>query len=282
MKSDKSNTVGWAQVVATVFLGVVGLIFTFVQDKQQEKNRIALTSAQMLSQREQSEMNFRQQMFGVLVREILDPELDVGERVTRLELFQHNFHDVFNGRALFDELEKEAEKLPPETGGEVIEDLVSLAQEITEAQELQVGAFPEPIQITEGDTVVERVRPPDLHEHTGEEKHEHNENDSHAIIIRLVDVREHSVDVEAWFDTEAADIGESEGITFEVSYYDAPMTDNTLLPDHHRFAITLKETNIDVHPHTASLNVFEFPAHYVTTGYRPSIREFDEMVSEVD
>ena len=57
--------------------------------------------------------------------------------------------------------------------------------------------------------------------------------------------------------------------TFRVSYFDAPLTDNILLRDEHRFAVILKE--IDTLEHKAALQFIHFPAHYVTTGYRPSI-----------
>ena len=74
---------------------------------------------------------------------------------------------------------------------------------------------------------------------------------------------------------------ESRKRKFEVSYFDTPLTDNILLPDKHRFAITLKETNMKADPHEATLNVFEFPADYVTTGYRPSISEANKMLKGI-
>jgi len=152
MPEQKSETARWAQVAATVFLGAVGLIFTVIQNNQQEQNRKdqfdlqqrdqkAQLGLQIISQRELSEMDFRQKMFEVLVAELLDREVHVREWVTRLQLFQHNFHDIFNGRALFDGLEKEAMRLPSqEERDDIIHDLVSLAKEVTQAQELLVGA----------------------------------------------------------------------------------------------------------------------------------------------
>lgn len=127
-EQKRESIVRWAQVGATLFLGVVGLIFTYVIDVQQEKNRSNQMAVQIMSQREQSEIDFRQKMFGVLVTELLDPKVDVRERVTRLKLFQHNFHDIFNGRALFDVLEKDARSLPKRERDDLIHDLVSLAK----------------------------------------------------------------------------------------------------------------------------------------------------------
>ena len=90
----------------------------------------------------------------------------------------------------------------------------------------------------------------------------------------MIEVKAYAVEIEVIIDAKKPD---SRKLEFEVSYFDAPLTDNTLLPDKDRFAITLKETNTKVHPHEATLNVFEFPAGYVTTGYRPSISEANKI-----
>ena len=290
MPEQKSETARWAQVAATVFLGVVGLIFTVIQNKQQEdnrqaqiqlqeQNRKAQLGLQLMSQRELSEMDFRQKMFEVLVNQILDPKVHVRERVTRLQLFQHNFHDIFNGRALFDGLEKEAMKLPSqEERDDIINDLVSLAKEVTRDQELLVGAKPTEIKdIIEGESITVQLKF-EQNNHADSEEQEHSDENEHKIKIKLIKVRARSVEVQVTINHEAA---EARVIQFDVSYFDAPLTDNTLLPDKHRFSITLKETNIIEYPHKATLNVFEFPADFVTTGYRPTITEANKLIESI-
>ncbi len=291
MPEQKSETARWAQVAATVFLGAVGLIFTVIQNNQQEQNRKdqfvlqqrdqkAQLGLQIISQRELSEMDFRQKMFEVLVAELLDREVHVRERVTRLQLFQHNFHDIFNGRALFDGLEKEVMTLPSqEERDDIIHDLVSLAKEVTQAQELLVGAKLNIREIIEGkSTIINLKLDPDSHEHSEEQAHSEEPKTSHKIKIKLVKVRARSVEVRVTINYETA---EARTIQFEVSYFDAPLTDNTLLPDKHRFSITLKDTDINEHPHKATLNVFEFPADFVTTGYRPTITEVNKLLEGI-
>jgi len=303
MPEQKSETARWAQVAATVFLGVVGLIFTVIQNNQQEdnrkaqfllqqvnqtaqiqlqeQNRKAQLGLQLMSQRELSEMDFRQKMFEVLVNKLLDPKVDVRERVTRLQLFQHNFHDIFNGRALFDRLEKEALKLPKrEDRDETIHNLVSLAKEITRNQELLVGAKPTEIKdiIVGNSTIVNLIFDQDSHEPSEEQAHSEEPENSHKIKIKLIKVRARSVEVQVTINHDTA---EARTIQFDVSYFDAPLTDNTLLPDKHRFSITLKDTNINKHPYKATLNVFEFPADFVTTGYRPMITEANKLIEGI-
>ncbi len=292
MPEKKSEAARWAQVVATIFLGVVGIYFTRVQFAQQEKNRedqFALqemnrkfeAGVELMSQRELSEMEFRQKMYDVLDSKHLDEDVDVRERVTRLKLFQHNFHDIFNARALFDVLEAEANKKPELERDYLIHELVSLAKEITLAQELLVGAEPNLIHMELGDTTTVELN---LEAH-GEEHDANREADvtlasndgsmAHWIDIVLLRIQEHAVDLEV---TLYVENHEPRKLRFQVSYFDAPLTDNTLFPDKHRFAITLKETDIEGHHNQATLNVFEFPADYVTTGYRPSIRESNRLI----
>ena len=270
--------VRWAQVAATLFLGVVGLVFTYVIDAQQERSRKNQMAVQIMSQREQSEIDFRQKMFEVLVNELLDPKVHVSERVTRLKLFQHNFHDIFNGRALFDVLEKEAKNLPKQEQDEVIKQLVSLAKEVTVAQELLVGSTPKILKQKKGDSFTVNLGKFDKGNHEQGENHKHGTGQGHEIKIKLIEIREHVIEIEVIIDAGKIN---SRKLEFEVSFFDAPFTDNTLLPDKHRFAITLKKTNTKVHPHEATISVFEFPADYVTTGYRPSIREANKIFNNI-
>ncbi len=218
-------------------------------------------------------------MFQVLVDDLLDSKVHVRERVVRLKLFQHNFHDLFNGRALFDVLEREARNLGDEKEqDDLIHDLVSLAKEITVSQELLVGSKPEILRMMkEGDsrTVALKKSEEDNDEHG--ENHESGNGLGHRIRIKLMRVKQHAVEVEVKIDG-----GESDAMQFEVSYFDAPLTDNTLLPDKHRFAITLKETNMEAHPPEATLHLLEFPADYVTTGYRPSISEANKLFRSIE
>ena len=284
-EQKRDSIVRWAQVGATLFLGVVGLVFTYVtnlqqeenrnnQIVQQEKNRKNQLGIQIMSQREQSEIDFRQKMFGVLVTELLDPKVGVRERVTRLKLFQHNFHDLFNGRALFDVLENEARNLPKEGRDSVIKQLVSLAKEVTVAQELLVGSKPQIFKKKKGDIFFVRLNKLEEDSHENGENHTDGNEGGHVISIKLINVKALSIEIEVMIDEDT-----ERKLKFEVSFFDAPLTDNTLLPDKHRFAITLKETNMKTQE--ATLNVFEFPADYVTTGYRPSIREANKMFKNI-
>src|SRR3990172_8561747 len=98
MAEQKSSLISWAQVIATASIGLAGLLFTL----QQEQNRKAQTAVELMSHREEAEIGFRKQMFDTMILGLLDNKRPVEERFTVLKIFQHNFHDLFNGRALFD------------------------------------------------------------------------------------------------------------------------------------------------------------------------------------
>lgn len=316
MADEKMKIKDWAQLATPIFIVLIGSTFTLVfnyhqeedrihQIKLQEKNRKAQLALQLMSQREKYEIEFRQRMFEPLVEKLLNPDLPVSQRVRMLKLFQHNFHDVFNARALFDVLEEAAEKELPSKRNEIIKDLVSLAKDITEEQERLIGAVSVQVKAILAGTIVVKL-PPEAEEHKNAndlpgtdkeeaesgEKHPDHNGDIHRITIRLHEIQ--SIYVEAQVkitlvedESEEASVspdtfGDEPPETFKVSYYDAPLTDNILLRDGHRFAITLKKTNMDVHPHTATLNVFEFPADYVTTGYRPTIGRASEMFKGIE
>jgi len=268
MPDEKSKISKWAPMATPILIGVIGGIFTYYFNIQQEKNRDAQLGLQIMSQREQYEITFRQRMFEPLVEQILNSEVPVEKRVSILKLFVHNFHDVFNSRALFDVLEEASMKAGRP---DLIEKLVSMAKDVSEEQKRLIGATPD-LHLMEEEDIIELE--------LGMERDDHgrvNENEGkHGVTVKLMKIFEYAVRVEVVIHPEEPD-DEEEHFDFKVSFFDAPLTDNVLLADGHRFAITLKETDIINHPHTAKLSVFEFPANYVTTGYRPSITKAAEM-----
>ena len=248
-------------------------------------------------------MEFRQRMFDTVLNKLLNPDLSIQERVTVLRLFQDNFHDVFNGRALFDVLADEARS---EGKLELIEKLYSIGKEIASIQESIIEAnfkesdsinfkvykhdrlcakgpgFPE-IILNEGDSA--KV---DLY--TLERG---AQGDTHKVIIVLKKVKsKNAIDVRLKLhpnhsSADHDDTKSQEPIEFEVSYFDVPFTDNTILRDGHRISIILKNTSYTNHedpgsPHKATLKIIEFPVHYIISGYRPSLNHVKDIFDELE
>lgn len=277
MPEHRSAIVSWAQVAGTVFLGVVGLYFTRTQETQQQQNRMVQARAELLSRRDQFEMDFREKMFPVLIDKLLSRRTHPREQMAVLKLFEQNFHDIFNGRAFFDVLEEDSDQLPREQRDTILDHLASFAREIAEAEEQLVSTIPSLTEMKEGeDTSValfsEAPAATLVHQEarndTGHKIH------THMIHVKLKKVRRRSVDLQL-----AIDSGTPGARTrnFQVSYFDAPLTDNTLLPDGHRFAITLKDTRLGAQP-GATLSLFEFAADYVPSGYRLSMKQAESLL----
>ena len=79
----------------------------------------------MMGQREQSEMDFRQKMFTALLEKLFQGRASVRERVTTLRIFQQNFHETLNSRALFEGMYEEALTKKDE---EASKDIIALDQ----------------------------------------------------------------------------------------------------------------------------------------------------------
>lgn len=280
MPGEKSPALGWAQVSATAFIGLVGVLFTLLTTHQQAENRRTMMAVQLMSEREQAETGFRSEMFQTMLQGLLGPETAAPpERLTILRLFQHNFHNMFNGRALFDVLEKDSIKLHVDDREKFIKDLTSLAREIGGLQENLIESltnkrFKTFTLLVNADTTIDISQRGDKDDKDGEH---------HRLWIRLDSVMKNRARVFVDFDFHAPTdtAPPPDTVTFWVEYFDVPFTDNTLLMDGHRIAFILKYANIEVHPHQAMFKVVEFPADYILSGYRPSVRHVGELFGEI-
>ena len=136
----------WGQTIATLFLGIVGIIFTINNNTNQDKSNKIIMATQLMSSREKSETDFRQAMFVPLINQILTDTLPLEKQFAVLQIFQNNFNDLFNSRALFDVLDEAAHRkmndsIPANSalGTEIHKSLISLARKTNQAQELMIG-----------------------------------------------------------------------------------------------------------------------------------------------
>jgi len=258
-----------------VVIGAVGLFVNLSFQNQQEQSRRAQTATQIMSQREQSEMDFRGKMFVALVAKLLNHSAPLDERLATLSLFQDNFHDTFNGRAFFDVLAKEARRKHDPAA---LQDLSTLAHRISQIQESVIasnGGFQAETEWIKEKTTV----PVDLGAHDEEDHHaghaeaEEGRHIGHSVTLTLLQVKgDDTIEVSL----QTGHSGEAENEPFEVSRYDTPFTDNLLLRDGDRVAVLLK--GIRAKEHQAKLKLVHFPADYILTGYRPSLGQLGRML----
>jgi len=77
-----------AQVAGPFFLGIVGLIFTYILGTEQEKNRQAQQEIQNRVQLAQSERDFKGKMFPLMLDKLQDTNTHVIDRLIFLSFFR--------------------------------------------------------------------------------------------------------------------------------------------------------------------------------------------------
>lgn len=291
---SKSGLAVALQILATLSITVVGGIFTITNYNNQEKNRDTSMAIQLMANRENSETDFRRNMFQPMIDRIMDDKMPVKKRLETFRVFQNNFHDLFNSRAIYDVLDEaiQNDNATNATKRKLLNDLIGLARQTNQNEELLIGGNDSTINLAVGDTTLLYFRESDHHEHkTGHGSHSTDctdENTPHKVWIKIENIEPNisSVGIRlTLFDCERK-MEMNNGEPFHVQYYDSPLTDNILLPDKHRVAVVLK----DIYPHAdsedksaplkAKLKVIHFPADFITTGYRPSLSSVNKLLEK--
>jgi hypothetical protein len=249
-----------------------------------------MTGTTLLSQREMAESQLRASMFTSLIQPVAGFEKDRMIRLDRegllVELLALNFHEHFEVKPLMESIDARlaSQRQDGMTPGEIQEarnSLRSIARRVT-AQELASvireqaasassrdgctnyilsvggkspvdgscewsGAFEEPVTIYSPDrrwSLVALATHPDW------------DNETFEVSISAMTNPEKN----------GGRNYRSLEYKFKLSWFNFPLTDNTLLPDGNRFAVTLQTVNkMD----TARLEIVWFPKDYVTPRERP-------------
>lgn len=231
----------------------------------------------LMSNREQSDTEFRRNMLESLIGKILDDTLPPKNRIDLFEVFENNFSDIFHSRSLYDVLWKSTKD-----GDSVLRKrLISLARYIASKQELEVA------QREHHKTLLHRQ---DTLDHTFRD--EGSERvlitlDSINVIENFVSIRvtfwcydlDHQKPFWGYDTTNRRRIDIHNGKPVHLTYFDTPLTNNFVMPDGDRVAIVLNEI---IGKESARLDVVHFPADYVTTGFRPSVNRINEILDGKD
>lgn len=276
-KPDVNRVIGWLRATGPIVIGIVGLVVTWKIGRIQEDRSEHEFRTQAMVQREQSETEFRQAMFEALAEKMFSSSDSLPERLKYFEVFQLNFHNLFNARPLYSLLAEQilAEEITRGGKDSLREDLESLGKRIAKDQTTIIlaaqggcGQYFLDLKLKTPDTV--RLGSLDSEEET-------ESMNEHVLRVTLIEVEEGRARVTVEINPERSDSdswkSEYWTSTFNLRYYDAPFTDNTLLPDGHRIALSLWKTT----DNTASLSLLEFPAHFITVAYRPSLQDLDEI-----
>jgi hypothetical protein len=303
---EKSRALQWLDTIAKFLaaLGVVGAATagTIIGNEYQSK----INTATLLSQREQAESNLRATMFSNLIGPIAGPQKDKEvppERETLLvELLALNFHDHFELKPLLEFVdEKTISKMAPKLGREARDSLRSIARRIIDRQVASLLK-----ESSEKDrTIVHQLRFVEAPKNGNAKQREYLKNlsdtgkvlffedfDSYTspdggwILDLTVQSAEEKGNVKVAYKCKASSKVNSErdeaiGRPFILTPFDFPLTDNTLLADGNRFAVTIQDLFIDKHLKikTVYLKLIWFPKSYFTPRERPiNYAEFREKL----
>lgn len=268
----------WIDILAKLLPGIgaiiAGILIPLVIHINGEKNRSNELYAEIVSNRERADSELRAQTFKNLIECFFGnstQQKTSKERLTFLRLLALNFHESFDLKPLFEELESALE-------GEEKQKAREIAREVVGKQEAMLS------HIEEG-MVFERtlyegeengiMLPPDKQKaynghRLGVHATEIGENEDY-VRLHVFDIPEGIIDR-----------GNEAEISFRLSYYDMPFVDNTKLFNGTRFAITLKEvvtkTSDKSGRKAATIKVIFFPESYMSSRDRPYL---DEMLGQL-
>jgi hypothetical protein len=262
---------GLLTALSVAYVGVIGS--NVIEDRQSQETNARLYS-ELMSRREEAESSLRKDMLVSIIEKYLAPtENDLDAKVLQLEMLADNFHDSLDLRPLFFDLQRKLLKSKAEDRVELLYRIESLARDITAKQlfalEGRGARFSRTVDFEalqaagkpgvelEGETITIGDRSCDVN-------------------VRVLGSDPATKQVRVRLEARACEeAGHADPrATFEVSYFDFPMIDNTRLANGWRCAVVL--TNfMDV---AAELTTICFPGEYASLKDRPY---YDEVIQKL-
>jgi hypothetical protein len=277
---SKNPLAVWSQIGATALIGIAGIVFTISNSFNESSRQQNEMATQLMSSREKSETDFRQNIFKPLIDQVFNHSLPLETRFYEFELFQNNFDDLFNSRSLYDVLWDEAQKKSTiknadsvKAGRSIMDKLIKLAKYTNAQQELLISHEVHDTILAPNETFN-----PTFYDGDGNEKIKltllniKDKESKKDVVIRLQIV----CDVKG-FKNRHDTININNGDSLSVSYFNSPLSDNFLMPDGDRIAVILEDIKGG---DKAFIRIVHFPADYVTVGYRPSLSRVNELIEK--
>jgi hypothetical protein len=287
---SKGPLLDWLDVIAKLVGAAAVLIVALIANSFQSR----LTGVSIQSQREQAESQLRANMFTSLIGPITGPQKD-GKPISPdreellAELLALNFNENFELKPLLEDAskmlanKKDSIGNGPANAPDPREPLWSIARRIAQRQKASIAwewstsktqptgcefytvTVDSKIDVSSGGPACQLVIA------FGQRVRLKSPDDSFTLQMALVhpDWKNQTVEVSALpFLTKQGNPLETDTTyRFTLSWFDLPLTDNTLLPDGNRFAIYLRLISSD--PEKLTVVVVWFPKGYFTPRERP-------------
>jgi hypothetical protein len=263
-------------LMTALAVAVVGMRGSQVLDKRQSLDTNARLYSELMSRREEAESSLRKDMLVSIIAQYLRPtDSDLDSKVLNLELLAYNFHDSLDLRPLFFDLQRRISRSKDPDKVELLLRIQSVAREITAKQLFALEGH--------GKTFRRSI---DLEELRAAKGRGGLELEGEAITVRdvscQINLRALSVDeaqqqlrvrLEVKAPPDRPDLTDTRA-TFDVSYFDFPMIDNTRLSNGLRCAVALSNFS----PDGADLTAVCFPGEYASLKDRPY---YDEVIQKL-
>jgi hypothetical protein len=263
-------------LMTALAVAVVGMRGSQVLDRRQSLDTNARLYSELMSRREEAESSLRKDMLVSIIAQYLRPtDSDLDSKVLNLELLAYNFHDSLDLRPLFFDLQRRISRSKDPDKAELLLRIQSVAREITAKQLFALEGH--------GKTFRRSI---DLEELRAAKGRGGLELEGEAITVRdtscQVNLRALSVDdaqqqlrvrLEVKAPPDRPDLTDTRA-TFDVSYFDFPMIDNTRLSNGLRCAVALSNFS----PDGADLTSVCFPGEYASLKDRPY---YDEVIQKL-
>jgi hypothetical protein len=262
---------GLLTAMAVAYVGVTGS--RILEDRQSRETNARLYS-ELMSRREEAESSLRKDMLVAIIEKYLaSSENDLDAKVLQLEMLADNFHDSLDLRPLFFDLQRQLLKLKGEDRDQLLYRLESLARDITAKQlfalETRGARFSRTVDLDE----LKAVGKPGI---ALDPEVVTIGNSSCEVAVRVLGVDAASKQLRVRLEARACEKS-AHGVpraTFDVSYFDFPMIDNTRLANAWRCAVVLSNYSASA----AELTTICFPGEYASLKDRPY---YDEVIQKL-
>lgn len=264
---------GLLTAISVAFVGMKG---SEVLERRQSIDTNARLYSELMSRREEAETSLRKDMLTSIIGSFLAPASkdDIDTKVLNLELLAYNFHDSLDLRPLFLDLQRRIHRSKEADKRELLDRVVSVAREITAKQLFSLEGHGKSFR-----------RSIDMEELTAagkaglalEPEPVTIDGDTCDINLRVLAASKDDQQLQVRLTVKAPE-GRPElpdtRATFDVSFFDFPMIDNTRLANGIRCAVTLSNFN----EFAADLTTVCFPGEYASLKERPY---YDEVIQKL-
>ena len=262
-------------LMTAIAVAVVGMRGSQVLDRRQSVDTNARLYSELMSRREEAESSLRKDMLVSIIAQYLRPsDSDLDAKVLNLELLAYNFHDSLDLRPLFFDIQRRLIRSKDADRKELLERIRTVAREITAKQLFSLEghgkSFRRSIDLDElksagtgglaldGETI--SVRDVTCQVNLRVLK---ADVDNQSVLVRL----------EVKAPPDRPDLTDTRA-TFEASYFDFPMIDNTRLSNGLRCAVALGNFS----EYGADLITVCFPGESASLKDRPY---YDEVIQKL-